>query len=337
MKTYFKLILIFISFVATVSSKAQQIIPINQSISVGVRGMSVVNDKVAWISGTKGSVGLTIDGGQSWQWQQVKGFEKSDFRGIEAFSDKEAVIIGSGTPAVILKTLDGGKNWAVKFNKTDTTYFLDAIAFSDKNHGFILGDPINGKFLMLETLDAGESWTPVKNAPDALKGEAAFAASGTCLRVGKNIGVVTGGSVCRLLISPAKNLKWTATKLPLTNGSASMGAFSFSGTELPILVTGGNYAKDKVADSVAYIIPKTTKLQQGLFPVKGPAGYQSCVEHIKADIYVSTGTPGSNITTDGGKTWTKFDDISYNVCRKSPSGKLILFAGDRGKIGVFKF
>ncbi|WP_186461863.1 WD40/YVTN/BNR-like repeat-containing protein [Mucilaginibacter pallidiroseus] len=317
--------------------KAQQITPISQSVNVSIRGMSIVNEQVAWVSGTKGSVGLTIDGGLSWKWQQVKGFEKSDFRGIEAFSEKEAVIIGSGTPAVILKTLDGGKNWAVKFNITDTTYFLDAIAFSDKNHGFILGDPINGKFLMLETLNAGEDWLPVKNAPDALKGEAAFAASGTCLRVSKNIGVVTGGSVSRLLISPVKNIKWAAIKLPLTNGSPSMGAFSLSGTEKPMIVVGGNYAKDTITDSVAYVISKSKKAQQGLFPVKGPAGYQSCVEHIKGAIYISTGTSGSNITTDGGKTWTKFDDVSYNVCRKSTNGKLILFAGDRGRIGLFKF
>jgi len=39
---------------------------------------------------------------------------------------------------------------------------------------------------------------------------------------------------------------------------------------------------------------------------------------------------------DGGKTWTKIDDASYNVCRKAKHGKLVLLAGNGGKIGIFK-
>jgi hypothetical protein len=50
---------------------------------------------------------------------------------------------------------------------------------------------------------------------------------------------------------------------------------------------------------------------------------------------MSTGTPGSNITTDGGITWRKIDDASYNVCRKAKKGNLILLAGDHGRIGIF--
>jgi photosystem II stability/assembly factor-like uncharacterized protein len=60
------------------------------------------------------------------------------------------------------------------------------------------------------------------------------------------------------------------------------------------------------------------------------------VEHAGMKTFLSTGTSGSNITTDGGKNWSKIDDASYNVCRKAKNGNLILLAGDRGKIGVFK-
>jgi hypothetical protein len=37
---------------------------------------------------------------------------------------------------------------------------LDAMDFSDKATWFILGDPINNKFLLLETADGGETWNP---------------------------------------------------------------------------------------------------------------------------------------------------------------------------------
>jgi hypothetical protein len=60
------------------------------------------------------------------------------------------------------------------------------------------------------------------------------------------------------------------------------------------------------------------------------------VEYISDDTFLSTGTPGSNITTDGGKTWTKIDDTSYNVCRKAKHGGLVLLAGNGGKIGILK-
>jgi hypothetical protein len=39
---------------------------------------------------------------------------------------------------------------------------------------------------------------------------------------------------------------------------------------------------------------------------------------------------------DGGKKWTKFDAASYNVCRRAKHGKLVLLAGNGGKIALFK-
>ena len=195
-----------------------------------IRGLSVVDDSVAWLSGSKGAVAVTRNGGKTWDWQQVKGFEKADFRDIEAFSDKEAIIMSSGTPALILKTTDGGANWQVKYKNTDTAYFFDAMDFADKNHGMVLGDPIKGKFLLMETNNGGESWTAVDDAPAALPGEAAFAASGTCLRLNGLITIVTGGGSSRVLMSPDNPKKvWMPVKLPtLTNGKQSRGAFSIA-------------------------------------------------------------------------------------------------------------
>ena len=175
---------------------AQTIVNIQQGKQpASIRGMSVINDSLAWISGSKGSIAITRNGGKTWNWQQVKGFEKADFRAIEAFSDKEAIIMSSGTPALVLKTTDGGANWQVKYKNTDTSYFFDAMAFADHLHGYILGDPTDGKFLIMETKDGGETWNLFKNRPDALPGEAAFAASGTCLRVTKDkITIASGGT-----------------------------------------------------------------------------------------------------------------------------------------------
>ena len=333
---FFTLYLFISALFIVAGLKAQTIVPLQRGKPTSIRGLSVVDDNVAWISGSKGYIALTKDGGKTWDWRQVKGFEKADFRDIEAFSDKEAIIMSSGTPALVLKTTDGGTNWQIKYNNADTAYFLDAMDFDKPGHGLILGDPINNKFLLLETNDGGETWKPFKNPPDALPGEAAFAASGTCLRVNGLITIVTGGSNSRMLLSPATMPVWNTVSLPLTNGKSSMGAFSVAYGKNQTIVAGGNYANDKRTDSLIYIMANSKALYTQTSPIKGPAGFQSCVEYLKDNTFFSTGTPGSNITKDGGKTWTKIDDTSYNVCRKAKQGKLVLLAGNSGKIGLLK-
>jgi len=318
--------------------KAQSIVLLQQGKPTSIRGLSVVDDSVAWISGSHGYIAITRDGGKNWAWQQVKGFEKADFRDIEAFSDKSAVIMSSGTPALVLRTTDGGANWQVKYNNTDTTYFLDAMDFDTPKHGLILGDPIKNKFLLLETNDGGETWNPFKNPPDALPGEAAFAASGTCLRVASNyIGISSGGTNARFINFNLTFYAWQYNPLPISHHKSSQGAFSFALGKDRFLFVGGDYADDKKVDSVAAYAQSRLDATLIYTPIKtGPAGFQSCVEFIMGDIFLSTGTPGSNITTDSGKTWTKIDDTSFNVCRKARHGKLVLLAGNGGKIGILK-
>jgi photosystem II stability/assembly factor-like uncharacterized protein len=315
---------------------AQTIVQLQQGKPASIRGLSVVDDSIAWISGSRGSIAITKDGGKNWAWQQVKGFEKADFRDIEAFSGKEAIIMSSGTPALVLKTNDGGINWQVKYRNADTSYFFDAMDFADRKRGYILGDPINNKFLLMETKDGGETWDTAANSPDALPKEASFAASGTCLRYNGIITIVTGGGSSRMLISPGKQKAWVQVPLPLTNGKQSRGAFSVAYGKNQTIIVGGDYENDKKTDSVAYIRPEPKAIYKQSLPVKGPYGFQSCVEFIGGDTFLSTGTPGSNITTDGGKTWVKIDNTSFNVCRKAKHGKLVLLAGNGGKIGILK-
>ncbi|HEY8930916.1 MAG TPA: YCF48-related protein [Mucilaginibacter sp.] len=324
---------IFFSITVTPTIQAQTIVHQQQGKPSSIRGLSVVDDSVAWISGSRGYVAITRNGGKDWVWQQVKGFEKADFRDIEAFSDKEAVMMSSGTPALVLKTTDGGANWQVKYRNTDTTYFLDAMDFAGKKHGYILGDPINNKFLLLETIDGGETWSPFKAAPTALPGEAAFAASGTCFRaIGNKLYISSGGTNARLITYDGS---WQYAALPITHGQASEGAFSLATGRNNCLIVGGDYAHDKKTDSLT-AIQEAHPLSHFTQATKEPAGFQSSVEFLDGNIFVATGTPGSNITTDGGKTWTKIDDTSFNVCRKARHGKLVLFAGNGGKTGILK-
>src|SRR6185369_7041332 len=79
------------------------------------RGLSVVNEKVVWISGARATVVRTVDGGKTWSVDTIPGKGTLDLRDIHAFDAKTAVAISSGEAekglANILRTTDGGATW----------------------------------------------------------------------------------------------------------------------------------------------------------------------------------------------------------------------------------
>ena len=91
----------------------------------------------------------------------VKGFEKMEFRDIEAFDANTAVIMGIVEPSCILRTTDGGQNWKIVFQSTAKGMFLDAMEFWNEKAGIVIGDPIDGRFFIARTFDGALSWQAV--------------------------------------------------------------------------------------------------------------------------------------------------------------------------------
>jgi photosystem II stability/assembly factor-like uncharacterized protein len=341
-KTVTKVLSVFIgiALMAIHTVLAQKVTVLQQGRATSLRGLSIVNDKIAWVSGSKGHIASTKDGGRTWNWQQVKGYEQSDFRDIEAFSDKEAIVMSSGTPALILRTIDGGLSWQVKYHNRDTSVFFDAMDFKGK-YGCVMGDPINGRFVIFETFDKGINWKqrdPLKS-PTGKQGEAAFAASGTCLTINKSglmrnneLMLVSGGSSTNIMFALSTAKKWVQQPLPIAHGISSAGAFSVATDSKHWVVVGGDYTHDQHTDSTACYSDnagKTWKI------AKITPGFQSCVEYISGSKYLSTGTAGTYYSKDGGINWTKIDANSFNVCIKAKSGKLILLIGNNGRIATY--
>jgi photosystem II stability/assembly factor-like uncharacterized protein len=192
----------------------------NASSTASFRGLSVVNDNVAWISGSQGQVGVTIDGGKTWSFNTIKGHEKSEFRSLYAFDATHAIIANAGSPGYIFTTADAGKTWTIVHTLTHKDAFFDGIDFWNSKEGIIYGDPIDGKMLLLKTTDGGQSWKEVSEAPQLESGEASFAASGTgirCIRNNKII-ICTGGTISRLWISSDKGEHWINRITPIIQG-----------------------------------------------------------------------------------------------------------------------
>src|SRR5574339_288452 len=103
---------------------------LNTDTKTSLRGLSVVNNNVVWVSGSNGMVGKSSNAGKNWKWMTVKGFEKNDFRDIEAFDANTAIIMAipdpeNTKPAYILKTTDGGESWKVVYENLTKGMFLD--------------------------------------------------------------------------------------------------------------------------------------------------------------------------------------------------------------------
>ena len=317
------------------AAQSYTIKPLNESAKTSLRGLSVVSDQVTWVSGSNGSIGKTVDGGKTWTWVKPKGYEKIDFRDIEAFDDKQAVIVGIASPAYILKTTDGGETWTENYKNVDSAIFLDGVSFWDKNRGIIFGDPINDQLQLLKTVDAGKIWQDISaNLKTSLaKGEASFAASGTTIKTlpGGKTWIATGGTVSNIYFSPDYGQTWQVFKCPILQGENSTGPFSIDFLNEKIGVNvGGNYVKDKEnANNILLTNDGGKTWQKPNTPV---LGFRSGVTYLNAKTLVATGTSGTDLSTDGGQNWKHISDKSFNAVQKAKKGKVIVLAGDKGAI-----
>jgi len=306
-----------------------------QDINSNFRGLSIVSDSVAWVSGSNGTIGKTTNGGTTWQWIKPKGFEKLDFRDIEAFDDKRAIVINAGAPAYVLLTIDGGQSWKTSYNNTDSAIFLDGMDFWDDKQGMIFGDPIKNKMQLLKTTDGGQSWSDLSPAlkVDLADGEAGFAASGSSIKTlgdGK-VWIATGGKVSNVYASDNYGGDWKVNRCPIWQGENSTGAFSIDFINEKIgMVTGGNYLKDK--DNHNNVLLTKDGGKTWTKPLKPVAGYRSGVLILNDRVSFATGTSGTDVSNDSGANWYNISEMSFNTIKKSKNGTLILLVGNKGNI-----
>ncbi len=321
---------LLIIFTVYFNSSAQAVKLLNSSSKASLRGLSVVSDKTVWVSGSAGTVGRSIDGGETWKWMTVKGFENADFRDIEAFDKTTAVIIAIDSPAYILRTTDSGENWEVVFKSNDKGMFLDAMEFWNEQSGVVIGDPIDHKFFMARTFDGGKTWTnlPESRRPVADSGEACFASSGTNIRKLNNSEAIfiTGGLKSRVFMRDKK------ITMPIIQGTESTGANSIAvKNSKTFMVVGGDFkTKDSTQRNCVYTVDGGTTWK---VPSTPPHGYRSGIEYIQKKQWVTCGLTGVDISDDDGDTFKTISSTGFHAVRKAKTGTAVYFSGGGGRIG----
>jgi photosystem II stability/assembly factor-like uncharacterized protein len=315
-----------------------------------LRGISVLANQVAWASGTHGTYLRTTDGGNSWQAAQVPGAEALDFRQVAPFSADLAYLLssGAGDQSRIYKTTDAGKTWALEFTGKNPKGFFDCMAFWDRDHGIALGDPVRGnsdklRFELIATVDGGANWKalPPESLPPALEGEAAFAASGTCIAAQGNANVwfATGGKVARVFHSTNAGKTWTVAETPIIHGPDSAGIFSIAFRDATHgVIAGGDY-KHPEQDGPNLAFSNDGGLTWKLSQVS-PQAYFSAVAFAQPGsdraAVVVVGSSQSAYADDINQgPWQKTWNLNLNALSISPTGEATA-VGPKGLIVKFK-
>jgi len=328
---YLSLALLIVT--SNVWSQSLSLKPFDISINSSFRGLSVVDDSVVWVSGSQGWVGKSLNGGNDWDFKQVPGFQKSEFRSLYAFNKNSAIIANSGSPANILITKDGGETWKTVYSNSHKDVFFDGVDFWNNANGIIYGDPIDGRMLLLTTNDGGNSWNevPEKQRPQLNEGEASFAASGTGIRCydKSRLLISTGGKVSRLFTTSNLGKWWKVYSPPIIQGESSAGIFSFAFRDKGNgIVVGGDYVRDTLATQHIFLTNDggNTWAQ----PATPTRGYRECVEYISSTQVLAVGPKGIDISNNNGLDWTPLaDEQGYHVVRKARHGNLVVVAGNK--------
>ena len=279
---------------------------------------------IVWASGSNGVILKSLDEGKTWQRLHVKDGDDLDFRGIVAINALTAYLmsIGEGEKSRIYKTTDGGDTWSLQYSDNRKEFFLDTIACISEKECLALGDPLNGKFLLLKTTD-GEHWNPLPtdNMPPALGSEGAFAASNSCLTLSgdKEIFFATGGPAARVFHSTDGGLTSTVVRTPVLQGNPSSGVFSLGyHGDKHLIALGGDYKEPENPDRVsAYSTDNGLTWQ---LAAKQPGGFRSAVAHVHEGYWVAIGPTGEDITNDGGIHWKHTDSLNLNAVTVLDSG-----------------
>ncbi len=316
-----------------------QWVKLSVNTTASLRGLSVVSEKVIWASGTGGTFLKTVNGGSTWKVGTVPGAEKLDFRDVEAFDANTAYVlsIGNGESSRIYKTTDGGESWKLQFKNTNAKAFFDAIACWDKNTCIAMSDPVDGHYLLISTTDGGANWKPIvsNKMPAAKDGEAAFAASGTCLITqGKNNAfIVSGGNDARVFRSDDFGQTWSVFDAPIAKGTSGSGIFSIAfRNELHGTIVGGNYEKpDEEKNNLAF----TRNGGKTWYGGEGLSGYRSGVAYIDDNTLIAVGTNGTDISYDRGTVWKRIGNENLNTV--VANGKKAVWAvGPGGSVTLLK-
>ncbi len=311
-----------------------------------LRGTAIKQNSY-WVTGSDNSIFVSQDVGNTWQDKSIASKIKRDFRDIELFDNKTAIIMSAGTGelSTLYKTFDGGSSWQLLYQNTDKLGFFNSIAFWNEKQGLLMGDPVDGYYVIKKTTDGGKTFRRVmrSNIPKILKEESAFAASGNSIIVGDNgkAWIATGGFSASVYVSNDYGETWQRNSVPLYQETKTSGGYgvALNHLEQPFVIGGDYLQRQRQYSNMARLADG-----QWLSIKTGNIGLRTAMSCQKW-ICLTTGKTATDISFDAGTTWQALVNKKQSTMTLTHQGfyslasddDVFLTAGAEGKIGVLSF
>ncbi|MBI3135449.1 MAG: hypothetical protein HYZ14_12305 [Bacteroidetes bacterium] len=298
------------------------------------RAVTFVNQDAVIVAGPRGVFCGKYFGGELIEQPALQG--AADIRDIHLFNNGTIALLSSG---------DTAKLYVLGFNGEQATVFdsagvfLDGFDFWDEQNGIAYGDPVNDKFFLVKTTDAGRSWkafTP-EIFPSVLEKEAGFAASGTGIQClgDSTVYFATGmADTARLFCSYDQGKTWVTKNTPLKSGD-SYGIYSiYFWSETEGMIIGGSWEQTTYKKQICYYTADggNTWINRS----KGLGGYSSCINgNENGTCLFATGDQGTYFTLDKGLHWhLLFERNYYSIAINQD---FVAFAGRDGVLEVLRY
>jgi photosystem II stability/assembly factor-like uncharacterized protein len=303
-----------------------------------IRALLVDGSRV-WYGSKQGRVGYFDFKTDSHFSEQIPEAETLEFRSL-AGNNKEVLALTAGSPAYLIAINKETKQIKKRYFNAHKDIFFDGLKAMNEKEFFAFGDPIDGNFVLLSSIDGGSSWQEDYRKLVAQSGEAAFAASNSSL-VAHNgkIWIFTGGMAANVYCSKNHGKSWSRYSLPIIQGMQMAGVFSadFYDGRLGFAV-GGNY-EDPENNNSNKIITKNGGKKWELVANGTAFGYASCVKfipHAGGKAIMVLDKKGFWYSADFGNTWSFILDASDLYVFEFISKNKICAAG-KNKIMLFEF
>ena len=215
------------------------------------------------------------------------------------------------------------------------------MAFWNDQEGIAMGDQTDGCISIIITRDGGNSWNKIKceDLPEAVEGEAAFAASNSNIAVqGENAWILTGGMSSRIWHTADKGMTWKVYDTPLKQGTETTGGYSLDFYDASNgFIIGGDYTDPETNSGNKAISSDGGKTWKLVAEGNDP-GYKSSIRYIpgsNAKELIATGFSGIHYSHDNGQSWKKLSEEGFYTLRFANDS--IAYAAGKGRIAKLRF
>lgn len=277
--------------------------------------VSAFSEKVAWASGTRGTVVRTTDGGKTWKPSKLPTGDSLDFQNIYAINGSQAFVmsVGQGRKTRIFNTTDGGAHWKPKYMSLNAELVWRCFGFWNADHAIGISDVQKGDFLMMFSLDGGASWdrVPADSFPAALPGEHTSASNPACIRTGWYRHAWFTTSMGRVIRTTNYGGSWKASFVHIAIGDAQIiNSIMFRDESHGLVFGEVKAAPGKTVISETNDGGKSWDERTALaLPIS--VASTAYVPFLSGPTIIAVGSAGAIFSRDNGLTWNTVDTLSY--------------------------